>query len=75
MQDKTRNGKVEMGQSPFNPSDFIRMDGKTARLTGREITQLPDVKSKKYLCESMMSLNKAFDIKGRHLLESFNIEQ
>ena len=32
---RTRNGKVEMGQSPFDKQEFIRMDGKTARLTNR----------------------------------------
>ena len=36
LEDKTRNGKKEMGSSPFDPKEFIRMDGAKAQLVGAE---------------------------------------
>lgn len=30
--DRTRNGKIEQGRSPFDKEEFIRADGQTVRL-------------------------------------------
>jgi len=38
LEGKMCNGRVEMGLSPFDKQEFIRMDGQTARLEYREVS-------------------------------------
>ena len=64
LEDKTRNGKVEMGKSPFNLADFIRMDGRTARMVGRaKNIRLPEVKvASSYETTTVVNNKIRFDI-------------